>query len=379
MKNRITFIGAICSIALGMLLVAPVTAQAWGNEGKYVHFFDSDVRLPLTGQAAEFTREKYDEQIEQFNKKYQKDYDALYTNHDKEQAELNDLMAALDERHSNGEITEEEYAIEYDKLQADLETLENEFTKKIEAFETKSEEELEKLEKQQQEEEAFIETYELPTKEFLVTVDTISTELLSLNPSLSGLEYVPNLKYFTGEISREWTVSDTRSLLNTPKLEILHLPISNQTNLNSMKNLIQLKELHLEAGGYANKEEEHIQETMNDERYTEALLTDISALSNATNLKKLSVSAEGAMPVVTLRKGTTSYELVDPIVLSSQFDGATLSYYSYLDETNYSYASNDLLKWEGLTGEEDMLLFDWDVSQGQFGFRGIGQIPIRWK
>lgn len=351
-----------------------------GNEGKYVHFFDSDVRLPLISQEVEDTNEKYDEQIIQFNKKYQEDYEALYATHEKEQATIDDLMAALDERYSNGEISEEFYTIEYDKLQADSEKLNNDFDKKIEDFEAQSEAALEKLEEQREEAIHFIETYELPTKEFLSSVDTISTELLSLNPSLSGLEYVPNLKYFTGEIGREWTVSDTRSLLKTPQLEILNLAISNQANLNSMKNLINLKELHLDAGGYANQEEEEqVHETNQNERYSETLLTDISALSNANKLEDLYINAQGALPTVTLRKGTTSYELVDPIILSSQFDGATISYYSYLEDNNYSYESNDLLRWADLTGNEEVLSFHWEAHQGQFGFNGEGQIPLRWK
>lgn len=378
MKNLKKIVG---TAALSMLLLAPATAQAWGNEGDYIHFFDSDIRLPLVGETASFTQEKYDGLIKQYNEKYQVDYDALYAEYDNKQEEFDRLDEELNDRHGNGEITEEEYTTESEKLQADREAYNTDFDQRVEDFEAAFETGLEKLEKQQEDDVHTIETYELTTKEILASVDTISTELLSLNPSLSGLEFVPNLKNFTGEMGKEWTVSDTRPLLKTTKMEIMDLPISNQMNLNSMKNLTNLKILTVAAGGYANDEDrEQIEESANTERYTETLLTDISALSNATKLESLSIRAEGALPVVTLKKGTTSYELVDPIVLSSQFDGATISYTSELgDNYDYYFESSDQLKWEGLTGEEDVLLFSWNVSKGKFGYRGIGQIPIRWK
>ncbi|MBL1223774.1 hypothetical protein [Enterococcus sp. BWR-S5] len=378
MKNLKKIVG---TAALSMLLLTPVTAQAWGNEGEYVHFFDSDIRLPLVGKTATFTQEKYDELIKQFNEKYQVDYDALYAEYDNKQEEFDRLDEELSDRYSNEEITEEEYTTESEKLQADREAYNTDFDQRVEAFEAAFETGLEKLEKQQEDDVHTIETYELTTKEVLASVDTISTELLSLNPSLSGLEFVPNLKNFTGEMGKEWTVSDTRPLLKTTKMEVMDLPISNQMNLNSMKNLTNLKILNVVAGGYANDEDrEQIEESANTERFTETLLTDISALSNATNLESLYIQAEGALPVVTLKKGTTSYELVDPLVLSSQFDGAAIAYTSELEDNyDYRFESNDQLKWEGLTGEEDVLLFNWNVSKGRFGYNGTGQIPIRWK
>lgn len=377
MKNLKKVIG---TAALSVLFLAPTAAQAWGNDGEFVHFFDSDIRLPLAAKTAETINTKYDELIKQFNEKYQADYDALYTEYDEKQVAFDQLITALDERHGNEEITDEEYATEYEIIQDDRDAFDREFENRVETFEATSEADLEKLEKQQEEEVRIIETYELTTKEALTSVDTISTELLSLNPNLSGLEFVPSLKNFTGEMGREWTVSDTRPLLKTPKMEILDLPISNQMNLNSMKNLTSLKEARIYGGGYANEEEEEqILNVADKDRYTETLLTDISALSNATNLEKLSISAEGALPIVTLKRGTTSYELIDPVVLSSQFEDATITYYSELEDNDYHFQSSDQLKWEGLTGEEDVLLFNWNVSQGKFGYSGIGQIPIRWK
>lgn len=378
MKNLKTVIG---TAALSVLFLAPTAAQAWGNEGDFIHFFDSDIRLPLVTKTAETINTKYEELIRQFNEKYQADYNALYAEYDERQVAFDQLITNLDERHSNEEITDEEYLEEYEKIQTDRDTFDREFETRVETFEAKSEAELEKLEKQQEEEVRIIETYELTTKEALTSVDTISTELLSLNPSLSGLEFVPNLKNFTGEIGREWTVSDTRPLLKTPKMEIMYLPISNQMNLNSIKNMTNLKELYIDGSGYANEEdEEQIRNAADKDRYTETLLTDISALSNATSIEKLSIRAEGALPVVTLKRGTTSYELIDPIVLSSQFEGATITYYSELEDNyDYRFQSSDQLKWEGLTGEEDVLLFSWDIGQGKFGYGGVGQIPIRWK
>lgn len=44
------------------------------------------------------------------------------------------------------------------------------------------------------------------------------------------------------------------------------------------------------------------------------------------------------------------------------------------------FESNDVLKWDNLTGKEEYLPFSFEVKHGnKYFFDGTIQIPIRWK
>ncbi|MGX7264267.1 hypothetical protein [Enterococcus crotali] len=182
--------------------------------------------------------------------------------------------------------------------------------------------------------------------------------------SLTGLEEMTALEQIQGEGGN---FNSFRELGKLKKLKRVMLEANNQLTLNSFKNLKDLEEIRLLFDGHENNEEQGSQE------YTQALPTDISALSNLDKLKNIQISARGRMATITLKKGTTSYQLFDPIVSSKQFDGAKMNYSSDSE-------SNEWLEWNNLKGDEKYLGFSWRIENGpNFSYIGEGQIPIRWK
>lgn len=312
---------------LGLLFAFPVGVNADSNE--YIHIGSGDVRRSVVGEVSTY----------------------LSNDFRSKQEELDEMLA-------NGQITESEYTEQY-----------------------------EAIEKEWQDEEMIISQLQLFKPEYMTQVKEIDPDWVESYPNIHGVELAENLEILTGDFVNP--ISDLRPVSQSEALKKVRLYIANQHDLNDLTGLINLENLYLQGKGFGTRDEERAAQSAvyeelgnyYDAIYTQALLTDISALSGLTNLRSLDIYAEGMLPVVTLRQGTTSYELVDPIILSSQFDGAVIEYSSYLNQgdEDYSFDSNEEVKWEGLTGSERFLSFSFSVSKGNYYFDGEGQIPIRWK
>lgn len=105
-------------------------------------------------------------------------------------------------------------------------------------------------------------------------------------------------------------------------------------------------------------------------------LTDISKLSEFQSIEQAQIETEAKMPAITLKAGYRKQEVLDPIVLSSQFDGAEISYSS----PDSTFTNTDgLLKWNAIPFGTDFQNLNWSVSKGEFSYTGNVQIPINWK
>lgn len=253
---------------------------------------------------------------------------------DRYQAEL----TKLSEEYENGLITGDEF----DKLVDQLN---------------------EKDEKSFLEREALFNTYSLLKKDDIKKVTHFDTDFDEYS-SLTGFEQMEALEQVQGEGGK---FNSFRELGELKKLKTVMLEANNQLTLNSFKQLTNLETIVLWFDGFENSEERSSRE------YTQALTTDISALSNLDKLNELRINARGRMATITLKKGTTSYQLFDPIVPSKQFSGATMKYSSGIE-------SSEWLEWNDLKGDEKYLEFSWQIEKGQnISYSGEGQIPIRWK
>lgn len=222
-----------------------------------------------------------------------------------------------------------------------------------------------------EEKQDFTRQFGLFTPDFLTSMEEFSAGFSDNYSSFNGLENAVNLKRFVGE---EGNTKDIRPLRKLTKLEELNIEITNQLNLYDLKNAQNLKDLRLYTRGFGNEDEE-----AEEQLHTQALLTDISALSELNQLERIMISSEGIMPTITLKRGATSYELYDPIVPSSQFQDAEMDYVSQDEGGTFLMESNEWLKWDNLTGQEEFLSFRWAIQNGNYSFSGEGQIPIRWK
>lgn len=105
-------------------------------------------------------------------------------------------------------------------------------------------------------------------------------------------------------------------------------------------------------------------------------LTDISKLSDFPSIEQAKIETESEMPAITLKAGYRKYEILDPITLSSQFDGTEISYSS----PDPTFTNTDgLLKWSAIPFDTEFLNLHWSISKGNFSYTGDVQIPINWK
>lgn len=277
-------------------------------------------------EPSDYIRFSSNDLMDEFQSNYRKFY---AENQQREEIDL------LDEKYDTGELTDEEY------------------DEAVAAVEQKWEEKI-----------AFTDEYGIFPKEYIASVEGISPDWVDDYTNFNGLENATNLKSLTGE---EGTTKDLRPLRKLEQLEEVMLEVTNQVNLYDLKDAENLKYLRLSTSGVGNHDDE-------DDRgkYTQAVLTDISDISDLTGLNRINIDTEGIMPTITLKQGTTSYQLYDPVVPSSQFTGATISYRSDI-------SSNEWVEWNNLTGEEEYLTFNWGISKGNHSYSGEAQIPIRWK
>ena len=260
------------------------------------------------------------------------DVDNLYS--DRYRAEMDQLM----EKHEKGLISDDEF----DRLSEKLAEID---------------------EKNFLERKTLFDSYGLLKKIDIKNITHFDTDFEEYS-SLTGIEELTALEQVQGEGGN---FNSFRELAELKNLKTVMLEANNQLTLNSFKKLKDLETIQLLFDGYEKNEEQDSQE------YTQALPTDISALSNLDKLKNIQISARGRMATVTLKKGTTSYQLFDPIVPSKQFDGAEMKYFS-------ANESSEWLEWNDLKGDEKYLGFSWRIEKGtNLSYTGEGQIPIRWK
>ncbi|WP_207694580.1 hypothetical protein DOK67_0000356 [Enterococcus sp. DIV0212c] len=201
----------------------------------------------------------------------------------------------------------------------------------------------------------------------------------SLTRSYEGVQKMKNLKLVDIEGGK---VVDMRPLSNLTEIEILNIDQNiSVPNLNVFSKLTKVKELWL---GLESRVNGHSQ--IEDKSNGHLALVDITALNNMLNLENATIRTRGEMQPIVLKKGMTQYQMVSPIQLSSQFDGAKISYTSF---DNIVIENKDVFTWTDLvspseqednyTDGTEQLSFEWEVSKGNYSFVGKAFIPIIWK
>ncbi|MGX7200820.1 hypothetical protein BCR22_06580 [Enterococcus plantarum] len=301
---------SVIVLALGLGLSIGTSEEAEAMyESPYSYFNDYGIREKSFASVDKLYTDRYQMEVEQLHKKY-----------------------------NLGVITDEEFDI---------------FLRQLD----------ERDEKSLLERETLFNTYGLVKKDDLKQITHFDTAFDDYS-SLAGVEQMPVLETIQGEGG---SFNSFRELGKLNKLKTVNLEANNQLTLNSFKKLTDLETLVLSFNGFENKDESSASE------YTQALTTDISALSHLDKLKELRINARGRMATITLKKGTTSYQLFDPIVSSIQFEGAEMNYVSTIE-------SSEVLEWNNLSGKERYLAFSWRIEKGtELSYTGEGQIPIRWK
>jgi len=103
-------------------------------------------------------------------------------------------------------------------------------------------------------------------------------------------------------------------------------------------------------------------------------------LSKLTNLDsfKLYNDGERLFSTISLKKGMTSYSLINPFILSSQFEGGV----EEITSNNEGFSFNDdILEWKNLNSETKEVNISWSFKSpdGKFKYIGDSSIPIKWK
>lgn len=198
----------------------------------------------------------------------------------------------------------------------------------------------------------------------LFTKEMAKTKILhfggEMSPtSLEGLQDFTNIENFTigfGDVVDFRPISESSSLLS----ELFIRNNSSIANLDVFKNISTLQTLYLELYG---------------NNVTPACI-DISAISNFVKLNYIKIYTTGVLQSITLSDDYRNYELYDPVILSSQFDGAAITYSS----TDSCFTnSNNILKWNDIPYGTDNLQLSWTIKDGYSSYSGDATIPINWR
>lgn len=180
--------------------------------------------------------------------------------------------------------------------------------------------------------------------------------------SLEGLQYVK-----TRELNLDASYVELNQIGTNDSYEVMNIKIANteypgsQTNgvtdLSFMKSLPNLKDFNFSTeNGYA--------------------LVDVSKLDEFPSIEKARLQTNAFMPTISLSETHNSYELFDPIILSSQFEGAEVIY-SSIDS---GFTNTDgLLAWSNILAGTEYLNLEWTVENGDFTYVGVVKLPIVWK
>jgi len=171
-------------------------------------------------------------------------------------------------------------------------------------------------------------------------------------------------------------VSDFRPIRNLTNIKRFYMSGTNNNTLIDFEKL--------------NKIEEFSYEHFSDNGESIAL-TDISALSNKNNLKRIKISVDGNLPKITLSKKNNHYELLKPIVLSDQFKQDvkySQVYFEYpensdddsveTDDFTSDVSKDGLISWQNIPTSASHLTFTASADEDLNYYYGSINIPIRW-
>ncbi|EOH99570.1 hypothetical protein UAW_00722 [Enterococcus haemoperoxidus ATCC BAA-382] len=218
-----------------------------------------------------------------------------------------------------------------------------------------------------------LDNYGLIKKSDMKYLDVVETEFFDEDTSLEGAQYVENAK---GVYIEFGNISDFRPLSNLTKVEELEIGVGGSIpDLSDFSKLTKVKRINIQL--YANKS---VMGEKGSGITNNLALLDISALNNMPNLENVRIETRGKLQPIVLKKGMTSYQMIDPVTLSKQFEGAEIQYFA-------GSVEDGVLKWtdienpneeEGYEGEE-FLEFSWEIKKGNFSYKGDAEIPIIWK
>lgn len=187
--------------------------------------------------------------------------------------------------------------------------------------------------------------------------------------TIEGIQYFSNINSI--ELVDGY-ITDLRPLNNVKNNKVLTVsqPL---TSLTFLKNMQNLEELYLEA-----------QNITNDEKYIDDIdeslyaITDLTVLNSLDNLQIANIySSDRLFPTISLKKSMDKFILVNPFILSKQFQNSEVNITSKTPEFTFE---NDILTWNGITPNTKELQISWEFSttDRNFIFSGDSTIPINW-
>ncbi|EOL44317.1 hypothetical protein [Enterococcus caccae] len=185
--------------------------------------------------------------------------------------------------------------------------------------------------------------------------------------SLEGIQFLSNLDNY----AMDGTLAvDSRPLSHLGNVKTFEDWGSPSFSIDYLKSMAKLEELNITLTNLENQDEKSL-----------APILDISVLNTLNNLKYVRIGSEERFyPTVVLKKGMNQYQLVDPVILSKQFDGVTVEYKS--TDANFTY-DNGIMTWKDLTSDTTKLKFSWSAvkkdGDNSYSFIGEATIPILWK
>jgi len=175
--------------------------------------------------------------------------------------------------------------------------------------------------------------------------------------------------------------TDFRPIENNKNLKELSIegPISSTRFICKLKKLEQLtiSAYPLDGLVLTDGDEDEFGEDFYDYKDTEInAITDITFLNKLDNLKDIEIeSIDRDFPSIGLKKGNSKYQLVNPFLLSKQFNGADIEITSDTGEFKFE---NNILTWENINPEAEFLNVQWNVVKEDYSYRGNSRIPIHW-
>ena len=174
----------------------------------------------------------------------------------------------------------------------------------------------------------------------------------------------------TSYFSEDNYVTDYRPLKTAKKLETFSQASTPSTSLEFLSELTNLKQIQI-----------HLSNATDSTGEADTSLRpiiDLSYLNDLNKLESIQITEDNRYSnTITLTKGTTSYQLVDPVILSNHFDENLIEYTS--NDNNFSCSSNKILTWENLNPTITKLTYSWDARSDNSTFKGETTLPIRWK
>ncbi|MGX7418615.1 hypothetical protein ACWOFR_07390 [Carnobacterium gallinarum] len=218
------------------------------------------------------------------------------------------------------------------------------------------------------------ENYGLIEKEKLAEITgDVSLEMETY--SLDGFQYAVNSTSFDSEAT---FAVDYRPLENLTKVEKFREYSGPMYSIDFLKNMTNLKDVYIRISARTDYESEYgsIDKALRP-------IVDLSTVDNLENLTYFNIIEEPReAQAISMKKSMTQYQLVDPIILSKQFEDAAVEYSS--SDTNFTI-EDGVMTWNNLDPSVTELHYSWDASHdnekidGTFKFSGETIIPLNWK